>query len=931
MEKSFYIVDGHWQIFRAYYAPFRDLTSTTGEPTKATYVFTTMLLKLITEQRPHYLAVAMDSGREGLRRTEIYPNYKIQRAKPPEDFAPQVQRIVQIIHAMGVPLVALRGAEADDIMATAVEQLGRHAVRTVLVSRDKDLEQMLGPSAVMYDPTKDEFIDPAKLMELKGYPPERAVEVQALSGDATDNVPGVKGIGPKTAAKLINQYGTVENVLAHLDELSPKLAENLKTHEADALLSRQLVTLRRDVDFDFTDLEKFAFTGIRVDQLKPIFTELGFGRIIDQLAKLDPALLAKSAHGHAARTQLGSDVHLEHGGTAAGEAEQAEAATIPAAPREVHYRCIETVEAFEELAAELAKAKRFALNAQLTSELPMWADLAGIAFSLAPGEGAYVPLAGPLGARTLDADFVLAKLRPILADAAIEKIGHDLKRDLIVLENLLCPVAGKLFDAMLAAYVLDAGRASYQLANLAGEILGHRAINVDDVVGRGKTLRQMNHVPVEVVTPYACERADLAFRLHDMLGPQLQREKLAGLFEDMEMALMPVLVEMEREGVRIDPEELNRQRVQLARQADTLRAEIIQASGREFNVDSPRQLAEVLYQELQLPQLKKTKTGPSTDSSVLIELSSLHPVPGLILDYRQVTKLLSTYLSALCECILPRTQRVHTSFNQTGTATGRLSSSDPNLQNIPIRSDLGRQIRAAFTAGEGDLIISADYSQIELRILAHLCEDETLLAAFAADEDIHRIVAAEVFACKPEEVTPKQRSRAKTVNFGIIYGQTAFGLAATLRIPRREAQEFIDRYRARFPKIQHFLARCVQEAKANGYVCTLAGRRRTIDGFDSANPQKRNLAERLAINSVVQGSAADLIKIAMIRIAHRLRKEQRPTRMILQIHDELLFESPAAAAEIDQELIRQEMCDAMTLKTPLKVDIGIGPNWRDAK
>jgi len=485
------------------------------------------------------------------------------------------------------------------------------------------------------------------------------------------------------------------------------------------------------------------------------------------------------------------------------------------------------------------------------------------------------------------------------------------------------PLAGPMFDTMIAAHVLDSTRPTYKLDTLAAELLNHRCIRLADLIGQGKGQTTIDKAPIDLVTRYAAEDADVAFRLAEVLRNGLEAEGLTDLFTGLEMPLMPVLAEMEQYGIRVDPEALKRMESALGRQADALREQIIQAAGEPFNPDSPRQLADILFGKLKLPVLKRTKTGPSTDSSVLERLAVSHKLPGLVLDYRRLTKLLSTYLGALAQCIHPRSGRVHTSFNQVGTATGRLSSSDPNLQNVPIRSDQGRQIRSAFVADPGFVLLSADYSQVELRVLAHLCEDPTLLEAFRAGRDIHRTVAAEVFGVPVEQVTPEQRARAKTVNFGIIYGQTAYGLAITLRIPRDQAGQFIRQYRQRFPRIDDFLRACVAQAKSRGYVETIFGRRRKITGIDSRHPQRRALAERLAINSVVQGSAADLIKRAMVNIAGRIRRENRPSRMLLQIHDELLFEVPADAVETEQEMIVSEMAGAIELRLPLKVDIGV--------
>jgi DNA polymerase-1 len=911
--KTIYIIDGHWQIYRAYYAPFRDLRSPSGEPTRATYVFTSMLLKLIAERRPDCLVMAMDSARQTLHRTALYPQYKIQRAKQPEDLPVQVQRIVQIVQAMGIPILRKEGFEADDIMATAADRFASQGHQVVLVSRDKDLDQVIGPNVTLYDPMKNQTLDAEALVRQKGFPPDKAVDVLALAGDDSDNVPGIPGVGTKTAAALVARFGSAEEVIRHADQLTPKLQENVKASAAQVSLAKQLVTLDRAVDIPL-DLEQLTFSGVRVAAMQPIFSELGFTRLLDQLDKLPRDRVSQS-------TQQAPPAP--------------KAAPQTSRPRTINsqfdYRCVDTPEEFEKVLGEVRGQARLAIDTQATHQQPMWAELVGIGLSWQGGRAVYIPLAGPLAAKTLARETVRAGLGPILADPAVEKVGHDLKYDLLVLGNAGFTVAGPMFDTMLAAYCLEADRGSYRLSSLALEMLNHETLPIEALLGKGRNQITIDQAPCELVARHCGEDADMALRLREVLLERLGQEKLADLFHRIEMALLPVLVEMERNGIAVDPSELKRQEVMLSKRADELRDRIMAAAGTTFNPDSPKQLADVLFTRLGLPSLRKTKTGPSTDVGVLAELAVLHEVPGLVLEYRQATKLLGTYASALARCIHPRTGRVHTSFNQAGTATGRLSSSDPNLQNIPIRSELGRQIRAAFVAGPGNVLISADYSQVELRILAHFCQDPTLLAAFQADQDIHRIVAGEVFGLPPEQVTPQQRARAKTVNFGIIYGQTAFGLAATLRIPRGEAAEFIAAYKARFPRIEHFLAECVEQASRQGYVETLSGRRRRIEGFDSQNPQRRALAERLAINSVVQGSAADLIKIAMINVHQRLSREHSPARMLLQIHDELLFECPRDQAAGQAEIIRQEMTSALALSVPLKVDIGIGPNWRDAK
>lgn len=906
MAETLYVIDGHSQIFRAYYAPFRDLTSPTGEPTRATYVFCSMMLRFLADKNPQYLAMAVDGPAEKLHRRAEYPQYKITRKPTPEDFHPQAERILQIVEAMGIPVLRAEGHEADDIMATIVQELASAKIKVVLVSRDKDLDQLVGTNVVLYDPMKDEVIDAAAIEAAKGYPPEKAVEVQTLTGDTTDNIPGVPGVGPKTAAKLIAKYGTADEVLKHADQQTPKLKENLLAAGWTIKLSRKLVTLNRHLKMDL-DLAGMKFSGLRGQAIRPIFAELGFNRLLEQLDEL----------GVGGQTSM----DVEATASAAGQTTAAD----------FKYTCVDTPAALDKLAKSLARVKRLAVDTETTATKPMRAQLVGISLAWQAGKAVYIPIRGPLGAKTLEIEPVAKKLGPILADEKIQKVGQNIKFDIIVLAQASIELRGKLFDTMVAAHVLDSTRPTYKLDALAAEFLNHRCIPIEELIGRGKNQVTIDTVPVETVATYAAEDADVALRLADVLADKLAQEGLTDLFAKLEMPLLPVLCRMERDGIRVEAKTLKLMEGRLSVQADKLRERIVDLAGHEFNVASTKQLGVVLFDELELPVLKKRKTGPSTDASVLQQLAVLHELPAIVLDYRKLTKLLSTYLTALAECIHPATGRVHTSFSQIGTATGRLSSRDPNLQNIPVRTEQGRRIRSAFVAEAGNVLLSADYSQVELRVLTHLCEDQTLLAAFRADQDIHRIVAAEVFGVSTNEVTGDQRARAKTVNFGIIYGQTAFGLSVTLRIPRGKAAQFIKQYHERFPKIREFLDSCVQQAKDKGYVETIFGRRRTIAEIDSGNPQRRAAAERLAINSVVQGSAADLIKQAMVNIAARIERENRPARMLLQIHDELLFELPADAVEDDRQMIVSEMAGAIKLRVPVKVDVGVGKSWMEAK
>ncbi len=908
MTDTLYLIDGHSQIYRAYYAPFRDLTSPTGEPTRATFVFCNMLLSFIRNRKPTYLAMAVDGPAAKLLRRQTYPDYKITRKPAPDDFHPQAKRIMEIVRKMGIPVLELEGYEADDILATAAARLASPQLDVVLVSRDKDLDQLIGPHCTLYDPMKDEMIDAAAIEREKGYRPDQAVEVQTLTGDSTDNIPGVPGVGPKTAGRLIARYGTAEEVIAHADEQTPKLKENLQAAAATIELSRKLVTLDRDVPIELS-LDAMRLSRIDGAAVRPVFAELGFNKLMDILDNM----------GVGGQGQGKVDVQAAK--VAGGQTTAAD----------FDYRLVDTPDALDELVLSLAGVKRLSVDTETTGTQPMRADLVGMSLAWRPGAAVYIPVAGPLGARTLDVELVRRSLGPILADESVTKVGQNLKFDMLVLGEAKMPLAGPMFDTLVAAHVLDSTRMTYKLDALAAEYINHRCIPIEDLIGRGKHQTTMNTVATDVVAKYAAEDADVALRVADVLAPMLEQQGLTKLFYDLEMPLVPVLARMERTGIMLDRRVLGRLESELSKQADVLRGRIIAAAGRPFNPDSPKQLAVVLFDELKLPAARKTKTGPSTDSSVLEELAVEHELPALVLDYRKLTKLLGTYLTALGQFVLPRDGRVHTSFHQTGTVTGRLSSSDPNLQNIPIRTDEGRMIRSAFVAPPGCVLLSVDYSQVELRVLAHFCGDETLCAAFAEGQDIHRTVAAEVFGVLPGEVTPDMRAKAKTVNFGIIYGQTAYGLSVSLRIPRKDASAFIDRYKARFPKIDEFLAQCVSQAKRQGYVETIFGRRRRVPDIESGNQQMRSLAERLAINSVVQGSAADLIKQAMVNIARRIDAESRPSRMLLQIHDELVFEVPEQAVQAEREMIVHEMTSAIALTVPLKVDVGVGPNWMEAK
>jgi len=911
MSRSFYIIDGHAQIYRAYHARVGELTAPSGEPTRATYVFCQMLLNLIRDRQPDYLAMAMDVSDETVFRKEIYPEYKANREPPPEDMAVQIDWIVSILEAAGIPILRKERFEADDIMATLARRFDDPSLHTYLVSRDKDLEQLLTEHVSLYDPAKDKVITPERLYELKGWRPEQAIEAQILVGDSTDNVPGVRLIGGKKAAALLAKYGSAQAVVAHADELTPKQCENVRAFAPRVEMVRQLVTLRDDVPVEF-ELEQGACTRFDWKAVRPIFDELGFRRLTEQLA-------ADNA-GRGARAESG----------AAGVVQS----SVPTAETErADYRLVTTPEAFEEFVARLARQTDFAVDTETTSVNSTDAELVGLSFAWEAGRGYYIPVRSAYG-ETLPLDHVRDALGPILADETKRKVGQNLKYDLIVLRHAGMAVAGPLFDTMIAAFVLDPAQSSYKLDKLVRTHLGHDMIPISELIGKGRQQLQMDQVPLARVSEYAAEDADYTWRLKELFEPRLKGSDRDPLFFETEMPLVSVLTDMEYEGISLDVEFLREMGREMAARIDAIADEIHQRVGTPFNLDSPKQLGEILFDKLGYRVVKKTKTARSTDAETLEVLAAEtgDPLPTLVLEYRELQKLRGTYVEALAKALSGRTGRVHTSYHQTGAVTGRLSSSEPNLQNIPVRTELGRQIRRAFVPrSRNELLIVADYSQIELRVLAHFCQDEALLEAFAADRDIHAFVAAQVNGVPLEAVTKEMRGRAKAVNFGIIYGQSAFGLSRTTGMSRTEAKAFIDDYFRRYPGIRSFLDQCVADAKRDGYVRTILGRHRPIPNIESRNRTVRAQAERLAVNTVAQGSAADLIKMAMIQLHRRIREEQLPLRMLLQVHDELVCEAPRKQAAHLSELIADVMSHAMELRVPLKVDVHTGENWLEAK
>ncbi len=919
MPQSLYVIDGLYQIFRAYYAPFSRLTSPSGEPTKAVHAFVATLFNLLRNRRPDYLAMVLDVSDETVFRRELDPQYKAHRDPPPEDFAPQMDRIIAIVNAMGIPIYSMPRFEADDLMATIAERHGHNNLTVFLVSTDKDLEQLITDNVLLYDASKDAVLDAAALQTKKGYWPQQAVEIQTLAGDSVDNIPGVPGIGVKTAAKLIQKYGTAQAVLDHADELTPKMKENVRAFVDKIELTRQLVTLRRDVPFDF-DLQAARYQGIAVDRVRPLFDELGFNRLTEQLPTF-------------ARPPDRDPSDATHESSIAAPVIDAPMQRTEHPGSKTDYRLVDTPQELERFANLLSRQKRFAFDTETTGLNAVACDLVGISISWQAGTGFYIPVRAAVG-ESLPLNVVVDRLKPAFENPAIGKCAHHLKFDLVVLRQAGINVRGLWFDSMIASFLLEPLRASHGLKQLGSEILGIEMTPIRDLIGRGKDQIPIDQVPSDRVCDYACADADVTWQLCEHFADQIQSHHVRALFEDVEMPVVEVLAEMEHQGVSIDTKILAKMSDALADRMHELTRSIIDKAGHTFNIDSTRQLATVLFDEQGLQVVRRTKTGRSTDADTLTTLASTsnNPIPPLLLEYRELTKLKGTYVDTLPQMIVSRTNRIHASFHQTGAVTGRLSSSDPNLQNIPIRSDLGRQIRRAFVPAQpDDVLLTADYSQIELRVLAHFSADQALRRAFIEGQDIHVAVAAQVNAVAVDDVTKEQRSAAKAVNFGIIYGQTPFGLARSLSIPVAEARDFIDTYFNRYPGIRGFIDRTIADARDRGFVETILGRRRPVPELHSRNRQQVAFGERIAVNTVIQGSAADLIKRAMIDIHRGIQADRRPTGLLIQVHDELVFETSRKDVETEAAFIRDKMCNAIPLDVPVGVDIAWGSNWLEGK
>ncbi len=906
--QTVWVVDAHSLIHQVFHA-IPDMTSPNGQPVNAVFGFTRDLFYLLESKQPDFLFCAFDLPGKTFRH-DLYEQYKAGRPDMHEDLVPQIGFVHRTVEALGIPLLAHEGFEADDVVATVARLTDELGGRCFIVSGDKDCRQLITEHVKLYNIRKNEVIDREVLKREWGVAPKQVVDYQALVGDSTDNVPGVPLIGPKAARDLLEKYGTLDHILEHVEEVSGAAKkENLKKYRDQALLSRTLVKLDAHVPLAIS-WKSARPDGVDRAGARALFEEFGFRRLAERLPSLFGTLQVSDADG----------------------AQTAGGCAVPGTIKPV-YSTIDTPGGLAAFVLEMSLQKQISVDTETTHIWPRWAEIVGMSFSWNEQQAYYLPFRGPPGARLLDPQKTLEALRPVLENPAIGKLGQNLKYDRIVLRNAGIELAGMPFDTMVASYLLDAGQRNHNLDDLAKRYLNHATIKIEELIGSGKHQKRMDEVPIPQITDYAAEDALVPVRLQPILARRMEEDGLVRLFHEVEMPLIDVLVELEYNGVKVDVQRLAELSRSYGDEIERLEREIYVLAGREFNIASPRQLQQILFVEQKLPVIKRTaKTGPSTDVDVLEELAMRHPLPAKIVEYRQYAKLKGTYVDALPQMVNPRTGRVHASFNQVVAATGRLSSHDPNLQNIPVRTEAGRGIRSAFVPGdEGWTLVAADYSQIELRILAHYTADERLCEAFQRDEDIHIRVAGQVNNVPMEQVTDDMRRQAKVVNFGTIYGQGAGGLSRQLGIDRQTAAKFIDSYFQTYPGIERFLIESLAECRKQGYVTTILGRRRAIEGVRAGAGRSRNLPERTAVNTIIQGSAADLIKMAMISVFRHLKQERHPARMLLQIHDELIFEAPGDQVAYLAGLLREEMANVGQLRVPLKVDVKAGPNWADAK
>jgi len=906
MEKPLLVLfDGNNIVHRAFhaFATSRPLTvSKTGEVISAVYVFALMLLKIINELKPTCYAIAFDTKAPTFRH-QMFDQYKAQRPPTPNELVNQLGRVRQLVDAFHIPIYELDGYEADDVLGTLSQQASQQDIDTIIVTGDADAMQLVSPRVrVLYPKPRGGFnntdlFDEAAVNQKYGIKPEYIADFKGLKGDPSDNIPGVPGIGEKTAAKLIQQFGAIDQIYAHIDEVTPaKVQALLKQNEATARQSKELATIVTQTPVTL-NLDDCQISHYDRNQATEFFRELEFFSLLSKLPEVEEAAPETI-------TQV---------------------KTKP--PPQEDYHIVSTAPALDKLLNRLSAAKSFAFDLETTSLNAMSAEMVGISLSPAPGEAYYIPV-GHVGwgqVEQLPLKQVINQLRSPLEDATLAKLAHNGKYDMTVLAEYGVTVDNLTFDTMVAAYLLS--EKSLGLKALAFSKLGIEMTPITTLIGSGAKQISMSLVEINRAADYACADADITGRLTELLKAELHQQGLWQLFSEVEMPLVPVLIHMERNGVALDTALLRQMSHRLGEQLLKLEAEIYNSVGHHFNINSPQQLSSVLFQELKLPSARKTKSGYSTGASVLEELRGVHPIIDFILDYRQLAKLKSTYIDALPSLINSKTGRVHTSFNQTRTATGRLSSSEPNLQNIPVRSELGKEVRQAFIAPSGSYLLAGDYSQIDLRALAHLSQDPSLLSAFHNDEDIHSVTAAQLFGVDTSQVTPDMRRLAKTVNFGVIYGMSDYGLERATELSREEAARFIADYFDKYPRVKQYLESTKEQAREMGYVQTLLGRRRSILEISSSNRQVREAAERMAINMPVQGTSADIIKVAMINLYREMNQRQLKSKMMLQVHDELIFEVPEEELKLMHQLVPEIMSTALEVSIPLKVDIKVGKNW----
>ncbi|MCX5874866.1 MAG: DNA polymerase I [Deltaproteobacteria bacterium] len=885
-QEPVYLIDASAYIYRAYHA-IAPLTNKNGLPTHAVYGFTNILLRVLREKAPRFIGIAFDVRGPNFRH-EMYQAYKANRPSMPDDLACQIPYIKEIVAAHNFACLERQGYEADDLLASAAKKLAAQGHPVILVSGDKDLLQLVSETITVWDPMRDVFMNPAAVQKKYNIPPQQLLDFFALMGDSSDNVPGVAGIGPKTAEKLINEYGSLEGLYQNIETLSQaKLKEKLLASRENAFLSRQLIALKEDLATP--ELQEYAIPEPNEEKLQELYTFLDFSRLL--------------------KAPTSKAVALETKG----------------------FQLISTEDQLQKVCQQMATAPLLVLDTETTSLDPLVAKLVGISLCTTAEEAYYLPIDhrdsdGGLVANQLPLSLVQKSLTLLFSDPDLPKLGHNLKFDLPILENHGLRLSGPLWDTMIASYLLDPSRRSQKLDDLCLDMLGKRLTSFGEVTDNDKRSDSFAYVAPEAAKDYSCEDVIGAFLLWQQFRPQLEKLGLWELFSDLEMALVPILVQMERTGITVDQAQLQHLSEDFGLQLAELEKAIYALAGEEFNINSTRQLGEILFAKLGLPQGRKTKTGYSTDVKVLESLARQHDLPAAILAHRTLSKLKNTYVDKLPELIHPKTGRVHTSFNQTVTATGRLSSSNPNLQNIPIRTPEGQKIRAAFVAAPGQLFLSADYSQIDLRVMAHYAKDPALLTAFRTGQDVHNQTAAEIFRVNAAFISPEMRRVAKTINFGIIYGISAFGLAAQLNLSRKEAATFIERYFAHYAGVKRFMEEIVEKARQDGFVTTLLNRRRLLPDINSSNKVSREFAERTAINTPIQGTAADIIKLATIAATRRLSEQGLGAKLLLQIHDELVFEVPAAEIEATKGVVKEAMEGVMQLDVPLVVNTVVGEN-----